>query len=62
MSRNELREAIVGPAQLMGVGYDAALLDGLLEDASTLQEETDTREGILPLLQVALEDLWQCSG
>jgi len=58
MSRSELREAILGPAHLMGVGYNAALLDGLLEDASVLQEEAEAREGILPLLQVALEELW----
>ena len=59
MSQPELREAILAPAQMMGVGYELALLDSLLEDASTLQEEADTREGILPLLQVALEELWQ---
>ena len=52
MRENELRTAIEEPAQGMGVGYDQALLDKLLAD-------TGTEAGILPLLQVALTELWQ---
>ena len=59
MDRSELRQAIEAPAQQMGVGYEAALLEKLLEDAGTAQKDKDVREGILPLLQVALEELWQ---
>ena len=58
MSQAELREAIVEPAHLMGVGYDSALLDTLLESAGTMPLK-GTREGILPVLQMALQELWQ---
>jgi len=59
MSKGELREAIVEPAHRMGVGYDSRLLDALLDEAGTMLEDDGTREGILPLLQVALMELWQ---
>ena len=57
MRVGELREAILGPAHLMGVGYESALLDKLLEDAGAAHKK-GAKEGILPLLQVALEALW----
>ena len=59
MDREELRRAIEAPAQQMGVGYEAALLEKLLEDAGAVRKDANAREGILPLLQVALEELWQ---
>ena len=58
MSISELREAIVGPAHLMGAGYEAALLDKLLEDAGAMHKNKGAKEGILPLLQVVLQELW----
>ena len=59
MSREELQKAIEWPAQQMGVGYDSILLEKLLEDAGAVRKDKGAREGILPLLQVVLQELWQ---
>jgi WD40 repeat protein/serine/threonine protein kinase len=55
LTRDGLREAILGPARVRGVRFaSAALVDELV--ASTL----DTQGG-LPLLQFALAELWEAS-
>ena len=56
---SELHEIIVKPAHLKGVGYDLALIETLRKEASKMRKDKGMREGILPLLQVALEKLWQ---
>ena len=52
MSRNELRRAIRGPAEKVGLGVDAELVDALVDDVAG-------EAGGLPLLSTALEDLWR---
>ncbi len=52
MSKEELRQAILQPAQLNGVGFEAGLVDQLLF-------EVQNTPGALPLLQDALRALWE---
>lgn len=52
MSENELRQAIHKPAELAGHPLDEATV-------SLLVEQTEGREGALPLLQFALTQIWQ---
>ena len=51
MSREELKESIIKPAELMGVTFEAGLADRILDDVGT-------EPGYLPLLQFALARLW----
>lgn len=53
MSREKIREAIVGPARVKGVSFES---DELVDK---LVESTARTEGGLPLLQFALTELWQ---
>ena len=52
LSRDKLRDVIVGPAQAKGVHFES---DGLVE---TLIDATVNTDGGLPLLQFALAELW----
>ncbi|MGG6297879.1 WD40 repeat domain-containing protein [Leptolyngbya sp. AN02str] len=52
MDNAELEEAIAKPAELAGHPLDAATVDLLLKD-------TEGREGALPLLQFALDRIWE---
>ncbi|MFO0577434.1 MAG: SUMF1/EgtB/PvdO family nonheme iron enzyme [Polyangia bacterium] len=52
LSRDRLRDVIVGPARKKGVRFES---DGLVE---TLIDSTVRTEGGLPLLQFALAELW----
>ncbi|MEP0873557.1 AAA family ATPase [Trichocoleus desertorum AS-A10] len=52
MSPEELRQAIAKPAELAEHPLDAATIDLLVKDA-------EGREGALPLLQFALECIWE---
>jgi WD40 repeat protein/DNA-binding SARP family transcriptional activator len=51
MSRAELRRAIEGPAERVGLEVDPALVDALVDDVAG-------EAGGLPLLSTALADLW----
>jgi hypothetical protein len=51
MTRDELREAIVKPAEAVGVGFQPGLVDTILDDV-------EKRPGSLPLLQFALREMW----
>jgi energy-coupling factor transporter ATP-binding protein EcfA2 len=51
MTRSELREAIVKPAEAVSVGFEAGLVDTILDDV-------EKRPGSLPLLQFALREMW----
>jgi len=59
MLKEELREAIEWPAKPLGVSYDETLLKELLDEAIFARKDQRAREGILPLLQVVLHELWQ---
>ncbi|MCZ7543276.1 MAG: TIR domain-containing protein [Anaerolineae bacterium] len=50
--RNELREAISAPAEVVGLRYRDGLVDTLLDDVHG-------QDGALPLLQYALQELYQ---
>lgn len=52
MKREELRTAIVRPAELAGVSFDPGLVE-------TLLDEVDSKPGSLPLLQFALREMWE---
>ncbi|HMK24160.1 MAG TPA: hypothetical protein VK466_17650, partial [Terriglobales bacterium] len=51
MTRDELREAIVKPAETLHVGFEPGLVDAILDDV-------ERRPGSLPLLQFALREMW----
>ena len=51
MTRDELREAIVKPAEAVGVGFEPGLVGTILDDVQK-------RPGSLPLLQFALREMW----
>src|SRR5262249_51256011 len=52
MTREELREAILGPARAAGFGFESeAMVEALVEEA-------EGREAALPLLSFALAELW----
>ena len=51
MTRSELREAIVKPAEAVGVGFEPGLVDTILDDV-------ERRPGGLPLLQFAQREMW----
>src|SRR5208337_1460426 len=51
MTRNELCEAIVKPAEAVQVGFEPGLVDTILDDV-------EKRPGSLPLLQFALREMW----
>jgi hypothetical protein len=52
MSIDELREAVVHPAESAGAGFEPGLVDELVE-------HSEGRPGALPLLQYALLELWK---
>jgi WD40 repeat protein len=52
MNRSELIEIIEKPAQILGVAFEAGLVERILEDV-------DKEPGILPLLEFALTELWK---
>lgn len=52
MSRANLKESVIRPAELMGVTFEAGLADRILDDVGT-------EPGSLPLLQFALTRLWE---
>ncbi len=52
MRRDELRQAIVGPAQRVGLHVEPDLVDALVSDV-------EHEPGALPLLSTALLELWQ---
>jgi hypothetical protein len=54
MSRANLKESVIRPAELMGVTFEAGLADRILDDVGT-------EPGSLPLLQFALTSLWEKS-
>ncbi|MDJ1171879.1 WD40 repeat domain-containing protein [Roseofilum sp. BLCC_M154] len=51
MNREELTEVIVKPAEAQGVGFEAGLVERILDDV-------DHQPGNLPLLEFALTQLW----
>ena len=53
LTRERVREAVVGPARAKGVSFESG------EMVDTLVESTVAAEGGLPLLQFALEKLWE---
>ncbi len=52
MTRDELREAIVKPAEAVGVEFGPGLVD-------TILDAVERRPGSLPLLQFALREMWR---
>jgi WD40 repeat protein len=52
MPREELERAVTGPAQLLGVGFEAGLVERILDDVGD-------EPGNLPLLEFALTMLWE---
>ena len=52
LAPEELTEAVVKPAQMVGVDYEAGLVDTILADVGA-------QPGILPLLQYALTELFE---
>ncbi len=52
MTREELAQAIVKPAEIQGRAFEAGLADRILDDVCE-------RSGALPLLEFALAELWQ---
>lgn len=52
MTRTEMTTAITKPAELRGVTFEANLVERLLDDVGE-------KEGSLPLLEFALDELWQ---
>src|SRR5215472_6713559 len=52
MTREELREAVIRPAQVKDIAFETGLVDTLL-DAVT------SKPGSLPLLQFALREMWR---
>jgi energy-coupling factor transporter ATP-binding protein EcfA2 len=54
MSRANLKESVIRPAELMGVTFEAGLADRIMDDVGT-------EPGSLPLLQFALTRLWEGS-
>ena len=62
MSRDELRQAIVGPTEAAGLGMEDGLVEVLLRDADpsmTVGRSDVGGQGILPLLSHALYATWQ---
>ncbi len=55
MNREELKAAIQKPAQIQGVGFEAGLVERILEDVGD-------EPGNLPLLEFALTLLWEQSA
>jgi len=51
LTRDELRESIAGPAKLVGLEFEAGLVDRILNDVGS-------EPGNLPLLEFALTGLW----
>jgi PAS domain-containing protein len=51
MTRDELRDAIVQPAEAVNVGFEAGFVETILDDV-------EKRPGSLPLLQFALREMW----
>ena len=51
MTRDELREAVVKPAEAYDVRFEPGLVDTILDDV-------EKRPGSLPLLQFALREMW----
>jgi hypothetical protein len=51
MKRDELREAIVRPAEIAKVCFDPGLIE-------TLLDSVENKPGSLPLLQFALREMW----
>lgn len=51
MTRDELREAVVKPAEGVHVGFERGLVETILDDV-------EKRPGSLPLLQFALREMW----
>jgi serine/threonine protein kinase/formylglycine-generating enzyme required for sulfatase activity len=61
LSRGGLREAILGPARSQGITMEPALVDSLvtmLRDGSLDDRRERRSGGVLPLLEFALEALW----
>ena len=69
MTRDQCREAIIGPAQVVGIDIDAALVNRLLNDLANFApwEESDAHDQLdrimrradqLPLLQYTLNRMW----
>ena len=54
MTREELREAIVRPAEICGVDIEGVLVERLIDDVIG-------RSGVLPLMQYTLRELWRAS-
>ena len=52
LTHDALREAIIRPAQVVGAYFEKGLVSAILRDV-------ERNPGALPLLQVALDDLWQ---
>jgi WD40 repeat protein len=52
MTEAELRDAIVKPAQAVELEFERGLVDTILDDLGT-------SPGVLPLLQVTLQELWE---
>jgi WD40 repeat protein/serine/threonine protein kinase len=52
MSRRELSQAIINPAQLLGVSFESGLVERILQDVGD-------EPGNLPLLEFALTLLWE---
>jgi hypothetical protein len=52
MNRSELTEIIDKPAKMLGVTFEAGLVERILDDV-------DKELGILPLLEFALTELWK---
>ncbi len=52
MNREELTDVIVKPAERLGVGFEAGLIERILDDVNH-------QPGNLPLLEFALTQLWQ---
>ena len=51
MTRDELREAVVEPAETLNVKFEPGLVETILDDV-------ERRPGSLPLLQFALREMW----
>ncbi|MDA1359082.1 AAA family ATPase [Glycomyces luteolus] len=59
MRRDEMREAVTGPARAAGLNIEHALVDTILDDARGAGGPAGFGTGALPLLSEAMRRLWE---
>jgi WD40 repeat protein len=59
MRRDEMREAIVGPARVAGLQIESDLVETILDDARNANGQAEFGTGALPLLSESMRRLWE---